>query len=261
VLAMCAWVGMLVLLLAALPAATRRLDGPARTRVLAGALVRVSPLALASVLVLLATGIGQSIAHLVALDDLWDSAFGRAILVKAGLLLLLCSLGAYHRRRGIPRLRALAEAGEPPAGAGLTTRRALRAEVVLFAGVLAATSVLVATSPATAGPGVLSERLALGPAQVEVTMEPLQLGANEIHFYLFNREDGTQLERIRALEVELTQPEQQIGPLPVKVSRAGPGHYVAPRTDIGVTGEWQMLVRLRLTKFDVFSTRLPVEIR
>jgi copper transport protein len=261
VLAMAAWTGPLVLLLAAVPAATRRLDGPARTRLLAATLVRVSPIALAAVLVLLGTGVAQSIAHLEALGGLWGTGFGRAILVKAALFLTLCAIGAHHRRRGIPRLRALAEAGEPPAGAGRTLRRALRAEVALFAGVLAATSILVASSPAAAGPDVLSERVAVGPAEVEVTMEPLRTGPNELHFYLFDARDGTPLRRVRDLRVELRLPAKGIGPLAVQVSRAGPGHYVASRADVGVPGDWELLLRLRLSKFDVHSTTLPVGIR
>jgi copper transport protein len=261
VLAMCAWIGTLVLLLGALPAATRRLDAPDRTRLLAAALVRVSPIALGAVLVLLATGIGQAIAHLEALDELWRTGFGRAILVKAGLFVALCAVASTHRRRGIPRLRALAEAGRPPAAAGVAVRRALRAEIALFAGVLAATSVLVASPPASAGPDVLSERVALGPAEAEVTMEPLQTGPNELHLYLFDRSDGSRLRSAKELRASLRHRSRGIGPLPVELSPAGPGHYVATRADIGLAGEWELELELRLSEFDLFTTRLPVEIR
>jgi copper transport protein len=223
--------------------------------------MRISPIALGAVLVLLGTGIAQTIAHLEAVADLWETGFGRALLVKFALFGGLIALGAHHRRRGIPRLRALADAGEPPAGAGVVLRRAVRAEVALFAGVLAATSLLVASSPASAGPSILSERVSVGTAEVELTAEPLQTGPNEMHFYLFDAADGTQLDEIEEIAVELRQPEKDIGPLPVRVSRAGPGHYVASRTDIGVPGEWELLIRLRLSEFDVYSARLPVDIR
>jgi copper transport protein len=223
--------------------------------------VRVSPIALGAVLVLLATGIGQAIAHLEAIDELWRTGFGRAILVKAGLFVALCAVASTHRRRGIPRLRALAAAGRPPAGAGLAVRRALRAEIALFVGVLAATSVLVASPPASAGPDVLSERVALGPAEAEVTMEPLQTGPNELHLYLFDRSDGSRLEDAEELRVSLRQRERDIGPLPVDVRPAGPGHFVATRADVGVAGDWELLLELRLSEFDLFTSRLPVEIR
>ena len=46
---MSAWIGGLVALLVALPAATRRLHAPDRTRLLAATLVRFSPIALGCV--------------------------------------------------------------------------------------------------------------------------------------------------------------------------------------------------------------------
>jgi copper transport protein len=82
-----------------------------------------------------------------------------------------------------------------------------------------------------------------------------------MHFYVFDSADGRRLGSIEEMQVELTQPEKEIGPLQVRVSRAGPGHYVATRADIGVPGDWELLIRLRLSEFDVYSARLPVEIR
>ena len=111
VLAMSVWIGGLALVLLALPAATRALDPPDRTRLLSASLARFSPLALASVAALLTTGILQSLFHLTAVSDLWDTAFGRAILIKAVLLAALICLGALNRRRSLPRLRGLAAGG------------------------------------------------------------------------------------------------------------------------------------------------------
>jgi copper transport protein len=261
VLAMCAWVGILVFFLVALPVATRRLEGSGRTRLLAAALLRVSPIALASVIVLLATGIVQSIVHLEAISDLWESAFGRIILIKAAMLAALVAIGAYHRKRSIPRIRELAAAGDSPSSAGVSLRRAIRAEIVLFVGVITATSVLVATNPASAGPGVLSERITAGSAEIEVTMEPLQTGPNELHFYLFNREDGRPLTQMQGMEVQFREPAKQIGPLPVRVSKAGPGHFVATDANIGLAGDWELEMRVRLSKFDLVTGRVEVEIK
>ena len=87
VLAMSVWLGGLAALVLALPAATRALAAADRTRLLAACLRRFSPLALASVAALLASGIGQSVAQLEALGDLTGTAFGRALLVKAALLI------------------------------------------------------------------------------------------------------------------------------------------------------------------------------
>ncbi len=105
VLAASAWIGGLATLVLALPSATRRLEDGDRTRLLSAVLGRFSTLALAAVAVLLAGGILQSLLELDALDDLWESAFGRAILVKAALVTALLALGALNRRRILPALR------------------------------------------------------------------------------------------------------------------------------------------------------------
>jgi copper transport protein len=50
------WIGGIVALLLAVPAATRRIEPAARTRLLAGVLARFSPIALWSVVALAITG-------------------------------------------------------------------------------------------------------------------------------------------------------------------------------------------------------------
>ena len=59
----------------------RRIDG------LRVVVPRFSNIALGSVIVLAATGIEEAIEHLPAIDALWETGFGVAILVKTGLLL------------------------------------------------------------------------------------------------------------------------------------------------------------------------------
>ena len=178
VAAMSVWFGGLVVLVAAVPAATGRLGTGDRSRLLAALLLRFSPLALASVIALAVTGVAQSIVYLGPLDQLIDTGFGRAISIKALIVIVLVGFGAYHRRRSIPALRRLAEGDEPPGGAGVVLRRALRAEVGLIVVVLAVTAALVSYAPpsdAAAGPA--SGSATLGDARLEYTVDPAQAGA------------------------------------------------------------------------------------
>ena len=57
-----------------------------RVQVLSAVVPRFSNIALGSVLVLLATGTGATIFHMPAVDALWDTGYGVAILVKIGIL-------------------------------------------------------------------------------------------------------------------------------------------------------------------------------
>jgi copper transport protein len=262
VLAMSVWIGGLVVLVLALPAATRRLQPPERSRLLAATVARFSPLALASVIALIATGTLQTILHLSALSQLWETGFGRAVLVKVGLLLLLIALGAYNRQRSRPRLQRVAEEGEAPGTAGSALRRALRAEVALVVIVLAVTAALVSyPPPATTATGPFSTTEELGPARAELTVDPARVGANEIHLYLFDSRTGAQFDRVRELDLELTLPEKRIGPLTVEAEKAGPGHYVVPRAELVPGGDWRLALRARVSEFDEYRTTVEVPVR
>ena len=262
VAAMSAWVGGVALLLLVVPTATRRIDPPDRTRLLALLVTRFSALALTAVAALLATGIAQSILHLDALADLVDTAFGRAILVKAALLVALIGLGAYNRRRSQPELTRLAAGREAPGPAGGALRRTLRAEIVLMGVVLAVTAALVAYSPSAATPaGPFSDSADFGPARIELTVNPARAGGNAVHVYLFDRRTGAQYDRPRSLTIAAAEPERDIGPIALDVRKAGPGHYTVARADLAPAGGWSLVVRAPVSDFEELRTAIEVPIR
>lgn len=262
VAAMALWTGGLVTLLAAVPAATRQVAPEGRTRMLAAGLARFSPLALAAVVALTAAGIAQAIVEVRTPAHLLDTAFGRAVLIKALLLVALIAIGAWHRRSSIPRLRAIAVAGGSPAQTGVVVRRALRAEVALLAVVLAVTAALSTYAPSiatTAGP--FETTTTIGPAQMQVVVDPAAVGANEIHLYLLNPRDGRQWDRAKEVEISAAQADRGIGPLREQVNRAGPGHYVVTGAPLAVPGDWTLRITVRVSDFDQYERRLEVPIR
>lgn len=263
VVAMSVWVGGLASLVLVLPAATRELEPPERSRLLAAVLARFSPLALACVAVILLTGIGQAYAYVRHFDNLLDSAYGRAVLIKFVLLVgALIPLGAYNRYRSVPRLRRIAAGGEAPGRAGLLLRRALRGEVALIAVVLGVTAALAGYAPATAvQSGPFSGSASLGPAELELTVDPARVGSNQIHLYLFDAESGAQFAGLKELGLTATLPDRSIGPLPLEPRRSGPGHYTVQGALLGVAGDWQLDVSMRVSAFDEYSAEVQVPIR
>ena len=262
VLAMSAWIGGLAVLLVVVPAATRALDPPERTRLLARLLLRFSPLALGCVLVLLATGIAQSLLHVDRWGALLDTPFGRAVLIKIGLVVVLVAIGAVQRRRVVPRLRRAAEEGATPGAAGVLLRTALRAEVVLAVVVLGVTSALVAYPPAdavAAGPYAASK--VLGANTVEITLDPASVGPNELHVYLLDKRTGAPFDGTQELTVTASLPDEDIGPLDAQPRKAGPGHYVVDGLNLVPAGEWRLEIASRTSEFDEERTALDVEIR
>lgn len=262
VAAMSVWVGGVAMLLLVVPAATRALAAAERTPLLAALVTRFSTVALTAVAVLLASGIAQSVLQLDSLADLVDSAFGRAILVKAALFVALIALGAHNRRRSQPMLTRLAGGSEAPGQAGIVLRRALRAEVALMATVLAVTAALVSYSPsAGVQTGPFADSIDLGPARMELTVDPARAGVNEIHVYLFDARSGAQYDRPRRLAIAASDRERDIGPIELDVRKTGPGHYTVTTADLAPAGDWTLRVRAAVSAFEELRGELEVPIR
>ncbi len=248
---MSVWVGGVAALAIAVRAATRKLEPADRSRLLAATLTRFSPLALGSVAVIAATGAIQSIAYLESVSDLWETGFGRAIAAKIILLGALIAVGVIHRRRTLPLLREAAEGDMAPERGGKVAMRALRSELAIFVVVLTATALLVGEPPpGSAAEGPQSASTTIGDARLDVTVDPALAGSNDVHLYLFDSEDGSQYDELRAVELTATMPENEIGPLQIELRRAGPGHYTAPDAALGVSGEWELTFSGRLSRFE-----------
>jgi copper transport protein len=99
---------------------------------------RISSLALGSVLVVLATGILQSVLFLPRIGSLTTSTYGRLILVKVAGFLVLVFFGAFHRRI-VPRLDTTI--------ARRRLRGSVRFEIVVMLAVSIAGGLLAAIAP------------------------------------------------------------------------------------------------------------------
>ena len=258
VLAAGAWIGGIATLVLALPAATRRLEPDERTRLLRAVLGRFSTLALIAVAALLAGGILQSLLELRSVEDLVETAYGRAVLVKIGLVCVLLALGWLNRRRILPAL----DRPGPPGRPGVLLRRSLRAEVALGAAALAATGALAGYTPPealTAGP--FSGSADMGPARAELTVDPARAGPNEAHLYLFSRATGAQYDAVRQLTITAAQPERGIEPIRLRARKAGPGHYVVTAAPLSPPGDWELEVAARITEFDELRSSFTVPVQ
>jgi copper transport protein len=262
VLAMSAWLGGLVALVVCVPAATRTLAAPDRTSLLAAVLPRFSAVGLAAVATLAATGVGQAIIEVRHFDGLTSTGFGRAVLVKVALLLVLIAFGAINRRRLVPALTRLAAAAAAPGGPGRALRMTLRSEVALILVVLGVTGALTGYAPptsASSGPENVSKRM--GPLDLELTVDPATVGVNELHVYLFRARDGTPFTGTKEIAVRLSQPGKGIGPIEARLRSGGPGHYLADALTLSPGGTWQVEVTDRVSEFDEYSTKATIHVR
>jgi copper transport protein len=261
VAAMAAWLGGIAVLVLALRSATARLEGADRTRLLAAVVARFSALAGVAIAVVLASGIAQGLVEVRTIDNLFDTAFGRAVLVKVVIFAAIVGLGAVNRRRLLPALARAAHDGTTPGRAGLLLRRTLRAELALGVAALAVTGALAGYAPSVAeSSGPFSGGADIGPARMELTVDPARVGPNEMHVYLFDRADGSQYDETKELTVTAELPEKQIDAIEFEATKAGPGHYVVSGAALGVKGDWTVEVAARVSDFDEFRTKVQVPI-
>jgi copper transport protein len=262
VAAMAAWLGGLAALLLVLPAATRSATEAAdRGRLLAGPLGRFSALALATVVLIMATGLIQAYVYVRHPSDLISTGYGRAVLAKFLLLVAVIAVAAYNRQTVMPRLKRIAELGGSPGLPGVLLRRALRGEVALLAVVIGVTAALASYAPpvsAQAGPFSITEEV--GPTTLEMDVDPARVGANQIHIYFFDAKTGAPYKPAKELTVTATLPSKEIGPLPLTVQSAGPGHYIVQSALLNAPGDWELGLALRVSEFDQYETEVEVPV-
>ena len=263
VAAMAIWLGGLAALLLVLPTATRSATEPAdRGRLLAGPLARFSTVALAMVVLIMATGLIQAYVYVRHLGDLVSTGYGRAVLAKFLLLLAVIGIAAYNRQNVLPRLRRVAELGGSPGLPGVLLRRALRGEVALLAVVIGVTAALASYSPPVAAEmGPFSTTTTVGPTTLEMDVDPAEVGANQIHVYFFDAKTGAQYTQGKELKVTATLPSKRIGPLPLTPRKAGTGHWVIQDALLNAPGEWEIELILRISKFDELTKKIEVPVR
>jgi copper transport protein len=142
VIAACAWLGtLLALLFAALPLVRgKRSRENIGSGVLVASLVRAfHPVALTCAAIVIGSGLVSAWLRLPTLSALWDSNYGRVLLLKLLFVAVVVVLGALNWRRMLPTL------GDEQSARRIT--RTASAELTVAALVLAITAILVSTSP------------------------------------------------------------------------------------------------------------------
>jgi len=262
VLAASVWVGGIACLLFALPSATKQLAGPNRSRLLLATLIRFSPVALTAVIVIAITGVVQAYIDVRTLNALFHSTYGTLIIVKIILLLSLIGLGWVNRERVIPAFKRIAGAEQPPGQTGLLARRTMRGELALMLCVFGVTAALISYAPPIdAASGPFSINTTLGPAELEMTLEPAAVGLNTAHLYLINANTGTQFTATKELVATASLPAKGIGPLPLRATPAGPGHYILSSIVLSPGGSWEIKLTDRVSEFEAYTRTVKVPIR
>ena len=244
VLAMSVWLGgLVVLLLAAL--------GGGFSGGLRRALVTFSRLALACVVVLIATGLFAAWRQVGFRISGWTStSYGHILLVKLGLVAVLVAVAAVSRSIVNKRRSAPIDAPDSAIAAidnrtvgGL--RRSVGTEVALGLAVLVVTALLVNAQPARSAltPGLFAGSVSAGSGQsamtIQVTVDPARVGVNAVHVYTLTPK-GADLP-VRSMSAKFVSGDTSV---PANLVRGGPNHFLSSNATFPTTGKYQMLVEV-----------------
>jgi copper transport protein len=256
-LVVAAWGGGVVFLWLALRARRRSDPSPEPTETAAIAL-RFSSIATAGVVAAGATGAFLGWDQVRTWHGLTSTTYGKLLLAKVACVAVVGALGAYNHLRLLPALQ------QGKARAGLDRlRSAARAEAAVLVAVVALTGVLVVKTPAKtlAEGGPVERIIQLGDdvGSVQLVVAPATAGFNQIHLYTFDPE-GRPTELADTIDLELSLPAAEIGPLERTATRAGPAHAQLNGSDLAVAGRWQITVRIRIDRFTEASGTAEVPV-
>jgi copper transport protein len=225
---------------------------PARQRVAALSVVvpRFSNVALTSVLLLGASGIGETINHLPAINALWETGFGQAILVKTGLIAAAMVLASANLLRSKPQLAAAGERpdlGGPAAG---RLRTLVSGEAAIIAGVVFAAAVLTSLAPpppafslensaaASVGPGRVAQTVRRNGYLLQVLVTPNKAAAPD-SFALRITKNGQPLQGAN-VTLTLNHTQMQMPQQEYQLTETRPGIYSRSAPALVMVGKWAL---------------------
>jgi copper transport protein len=209
---------------------------------------RFSNVAVASVVVLGATGVGEAINHMPAVNALWETSYGQAILVKTGLLggALLIASGNLLRSR--PRLIAAGrrpEVGEP---AARLLRGLVSGELAIVVGVVFAAAVLSSLAPpppafalensaiAKVGPGRVADTVRHAGYVLQVLVSPNKAAASDSFAVRITK--GGQPVRGANVTLLFNHLEMEMPTQEYQLTETQPGVYSRAAPALVMVGPW-----------------------
>ena len=222
--------------------------GRGRVPALSVVVPRFSAVALSSVVVLLATGTAATIIHMPAVNALWETGYGVAILVKIGLLTLAIALASGNLLRTRPRLIAARHRPEEGEAAARLLRGLVSGEAVIVAAAVFVAAVLSSLPPpppsfalgnsalVDVGPGRVAQTVRRAGYVLQVLVSPNRAQAPDTFALRITRNGrlvrGADVTlTFNHLDMEMPQEEYQL-------TETEPGVYSRAAPALEMVGRW-----------------------
>ncbi len=247
---MAVWLGGLVMLAVFL---LRRAD----ERELGAILPIWSRWAALAVSALLLAGTVQALIEVATPAALVNTTYGRLVLAKIGLFVLVIAVAAYSRH--LVRTRVAASRPAP-------VRRAIWAELAITAIVLGVSATLVQTTPArsvstdvsAADSGYFNTTATSSLYSMQIEVSPARRGNNSVHLYAYTLDN--QPLPVVEWQVTVALPAAGIEPIQVPLLPLTDNHATG-EISLPAAGDWELRVTARTTEIDQATVTATVPVR
>jgi copper transport protein len=196
--------------------------------------------------VIVVTGVLQAWFMLGGFSHILDSRYGRTLIVKVCLVVVLIALGAVSR-----------VAMQQKRSGSL--RQSMGIEVLFGIIILTITAALVAMpQKGTIEPAPLSSTIFQGQMIVELSLTSARVGQSEVHVVVA-RADGTFVQ-IETATARMSMPARNIPNGPIALEETGSNHFSGV-TDFAYSGEWVIEILVKQTASSTTLFKIVVEIK
>ncbi|WBB57431.1 copper resistance protein CopC [Verrucosispora sp. WMMD573] len=206
---------------------------------------------------LLLAGTVQALIEVATPAALVNTTYGRLVLAKIGLFVLVIAVAAYSRH--LVRTRVAASRPAP-------VRRAIWAELTITAIVLGVSATLVQTTPArsvstdvsAADSGYFSTTATSSLYSMQIEVSPARRGNNSVHLYAYTLEN--QPLPVVEWQVTVALPAAGIEAIQVPLLPLTDNHATG-EISLPAAGEWELRVTARTTEIDQATVTATVPVR
>ena len=196
--------------------------------------------------VIVFTGVIQAWLMLDGFGQILESRYGRTLIVKVCLVVVLIALGAVSR-----------VAMQQKRSGSL--RQSMGIEVLFGIVILTITAALVAMPPkGEIKPAPLSSTIFQGQMIVELSLTSARVGQSEVHVVIA-RADGSFVQ-IESASARMSMPSRNIPNGPIVLSETGSNHFSGV-TEFAYEGEWAIEILVKQTASSTTLFKIVVDIK
>ncbi|MEK3799030.1 copper resistance protein CopC [Peribacillus sp. FSL H8-0477] len=239
-LGMALWLGTLLALVILLPGESKK--GKDHS-IYWQTIQRFSAFAIVFVLILLVTGIYSSVQHVSSIQSLVTTSYGKVLIGKILLMLIMIGMGAYHSFRG--------KCKEKKLGPSVLIEFSIGLIIIMLAALL--TNLPTANSHEIDN----SQVVTIENYQISLELTPSQTGVNEMKVQL-SKKNGD-IPDIEQITGTLVSSNMNMGEGNIELKKKESGTYTAEPI-ISMDGSWKLSIHVLTKEYDSFDADFPITI-